>query len=260
MDTVTASPWDRLKLVGVGLGVAIGGFALGIAATLILLAIVVFGAGIQLTDPEFLILQLIGLQGIGFPLAGYAYLRYTGRSLRRFVPIRIPSLREVGLIVAGWIGALVAVGLVSYAIQSLGLVPAENAAGQVIMENPGFVPYLIPFVFLLNGPGEEFLFRGILQGRFRESFGPAGAIVLATLMFAPMHIVALVGSLSAALVTISILTVPSLVFGALYEYSGNFVVPALVHGLYNATLFGSVYAASEVQSLVHVPLFVHLPI
>jgi membrane protease YdiL (CAAX protease family) len=75
-----------------------------------------------------------------------------------------------------------------------------------------------------------------------------------------MHIVALVGSLSAALVTISILTVPSLVFGALYEYSENFVVPALVHGLYNATLFGSVYAASELQSVVHVPFLFSLPI
>ena len=245
MSTATASPWSRVKPVAVGFGIAVAGFALGIAVSLLLLVVIVLGFGIELSDPELLIVQLIGLQGIGFPVVGYAYLRYTGRRLRTFVPTRVPSLREVGLIVAGWLGALVAVGLVSYLIQLLGLVPAENAAGQVIMENPGFVPYLSPFVFLLNGPGEEFLFRGILQGRFRESFGPAAAIVLATLMFAPMHIVALVGSPSAALVTISILTVPSLVFGALYEYTQNFVVPALVHGLYNATLFGSVYIAAR---------------
>ena len=252
MHTETGSPWGRVKPVAVGLAIAIAGFVLGIAVSLLLLAIVIVGFGFDPSGPELLIVQLIGLQGIGFPVVGYAYLRYTGRDLRTFVPIRFPGLRDIGLIVGGWIGALVAVGAVGYLIQVLGLVPAQNAAGQVIMENPGFVPFLIPFVLLLNGPGEEFLFRGILQGRFRESFGPVTAIVLATLMFAPLHIVALVGSPSAALVTSSILTVPSLVFGALYEYSGNFVVPALVHGLYNATLFGSIYAAAEFQSVIAV--------
>jgi len=244
MHTATGSPWDRVKLVAVGLGVAVGGFVVGIGA-MIVLALLIFGLGVELSEPEFLIVSLIGLQGIGFPTVGYAYIRYTGRSLRTFVPMRVPGLRDIALVIGGWFGALMAVGLVSYLIQVLGLVPAQNSAGQIIMENPGFVPYLIPFVFLLNGPGEEFLFRGVLQGRFREAFGPVGAIVLATLMFAPMHIFSLVGSPEAALVTISILTVPSLVFGALYEYSGNFVVPALVHGLYNATLFGSVYLAAE---------------
>jgi membrane protease YdiL (CAAX protease family) len=244
MHTATESPWDRVKLVAVGLGVAVGGFVVGVGAILVL-ALLVFGLGVELSEPEFLIVSLIGLQGIGFPTVGYAYIRYTGRSLRTFVPVRVPGLRDIALIVGGWFGALIAVGLASYLIQTLGLVPAQNNAGQIISDNPGFVPYLIPFVFLLNGPGEEFLFRGVLQGRFREAFGPVGAIVLATLMFAPMHIFSLVGSPAAALVTISLLTVPSLVFGALYEYSGNFVVPALVHGLYNATLFGSVYLAAE---------------
>jgi membrane protease YdiL (CAAX protease family) len=244
MHTATESPWDRVKLVAVGLGVAVGGFVVGIGAILVL-AVLIFGLGVELSEPEFLIVSLIGLQGIGFPTVGYAYIRYTGRSLRTFVPVRVPGVRDIALIVGGWFGALMAVGLVSYLIQVLGLVPAQNSAGQVIMDNPGFVPYLIPFVFLLNGPGEEFLFRGVLQGRFREAFGPVGAIVLATLMFAPMHIFSLQGGLEAALVTISVLTVPSLVFGALYEYSGNFVVPALVHGLYNATLFGSIYLAAE---------------
>jgi len=244
MSTATGSPWGHVKLVGIGLGLAVGGFALGIGAIFVL-AFIIFGAGIELSEPEFLIVSLIGIQGIGFPLVGYGYVTYTGRSLRRFVPTHLPGLRQIGLIVAGWIGTLVAVGLVSSLIQLAGLVPAENSAGRIIMENPGFVPYLLPFVFLLNGPGEEFLFRGIIQGRFRETYGPAVAIVLATLMFAPMHILSLVGSPSAALVTISVLTVPSLIFGALYEYTGNFVVPAVVHGLYNATLFGSIYVAAR---------------
>jgi membrane protease YdiL (CAAX protease family) len=33
------------------------------------------------------------------------------------------------------------------------------------------------------------------------------------------------------------------VFGAVYEFTENLVVPALVHGAYNATLFSLLYVA-----------------
>ncbi|WP_336001404.1 CPBP family intramembrane glutamic endopeptidase [Halorientalis halophila] len=239
---VPALTWRRVGLIAAGLVLTIGGMILGTIAV-IGLAIAAFAAGLELSDTSFLLLSLIGVQGIGFPLVGFVYLRYRGRRVREFVPVRVPSLREVGVIVGGWIGALVLVGIVGVAIQVTGTTAAENQAGQIISENPGFVPYLLPFVFLLNGPGEEFLFRGVIQGQFREEFHPAAAIVLATMMFAPIHIFSLVGSLQAAAVTIGILTLPSLVFGAVYEYTDNFVVPALVHSLYNATLFGSIYLA-----------------
>jgi len=39
------------------------------------------------------------------------------------------------------------------------------------------------------------------------------------------------------------LTIPALVFGISYEYTNNIVVPALIHGLYNATLFTGLYLA-----------------
>jgi len=34
---------------------------------------------------------------------------------------------------------------------------------------------------------------------------------------------------------------PALVFGISYEYTDNIVVPSLIHGLYNATLFTGLY-------------------
>ncbi|MFB6083407.1 MAG: lysostaphin resistance A-like protein [Halorientalis sp.] len=245
MDIGTALPWRRLGLLAAGLGLTIGGIVLGVAVLFGLMAVLVLGFGLELSSRELLILNLIAVQGVGFPVAGYAYLRYRGRRVREFVPVAVPSLRQVGVIVGGWIGALVLVGIAGVVIQLTGTTAAENQAGQVVAENPKFVPYLLPFVFLLNGPGEEFLFRGVIQGRFREAFGPVAAIVLATLMFAPIHVFSFVEATpQAALVTISVLTVPSLVFGAVYEYTDNFVVPALVHGLYNATLFGSIYLSS----------------
>ena len=247
MDIGTAVSWRRAGLLAAGLGLTIGGIVLGVAVLFALMAVLILGLGLELSSQSLLILNLIAVQGVGFPVAGYAYLRYRGRRVWEFVPTTFPSLRQIGVIVGGWIGALVLVSIAGVIIQLTGTTAAENQAGQVVTENPEFVPYLLPFVFLLNGPGEEFLFRGVIQGRFREEFGPAAAIVLATLMFAPIHVFSFVGATpQAALVTISILTVPSLIFGAVYEITDNFTVPALVHGLYNATLFGSIYLSSLV--------------
>ncbi len=39
------------------------------------------------------------------------------------------------------------------------------------MENPDVLLLLIPASFLLIGPGEELLFRGVVQGRLRDYFG-----------------------------------------------------------------------------------------
>lgn len=238
-------PESRLRLIGLSLGLTVAAVVLGILV-LLLLAQLVAGAGIELSGPTQLVLSLVALQGIAFPVSGIVYLRWRGHDLS-FIPVSFPSLRQLGIVVGGWIGALLLVSAATAIVASLGGEAAQNQAGEVALENPGFIPYLIPLVFLLNGPGEELLFRGVIQGTLRERFGPAGAVILASLMFAPLHIIALTGSLQAALTTIAILFVPSLVFGATYELTDNFVVPALVHGLYNATLFGLVYLAATAE-------------
>ncbi|ESP89734.1 CPBP family intramembrane glutamic endopeptidase [Candidatus Halobonum tyrrellensis] len=115
--------------------------------------------------------------------------------------------------------------------------PATNEGAQAAAES-GLLVWIIPLSLLLIGPGEELLIRGIIQGSLRRRFSATGAIVLATAMFAPAHIVSLSGSLQAAALTISILSVSSLMFGLVYERTRNLSVPMLCHGLYNATLFG----------------------
>ncbi len=247
MDLARTVTKRRLLILGAMLGLTVASLVAGLVVVLGL-AVLVMGAGIELSGTGALILSLIGVQGIAFPTLGYVYLRYYGRTVREFVPTRVPSLSDIGVIVAGWLGSLGLLLLVANLVLTVSdTAPAQNQAAQTVAENPEFVPFLLPFVFLLNGPGEEFLFRGIIQGRFREDFSAPAAIVLATLMFAPIHVFSFVGaSPQAALLTISLLTVPSLVFGAIYEYTDNFVVPALVHGLYNATLFGSVYLTNVV--------------
>jgi membrane protease YdiL (CAAX protease family) len=245
METRTESSGSRLRLVGVCFGLAIGGMGLGIAV-LVLAALLVFAPlGLTISPTASLVLSLVAIQGIAFPGTALLYFRYTNRSLREFVPVAVPSLREIGITVSAWIGALVLVVIgANVVIQLVGTEPAGNAAAETAADNPEFIPVLIVLVFLLNAPGEELLFRGVIQGLLRERFGPVGAIGLATAAFAPIHITALIGSVEAALVTITILSIPSIVFGAVYELTDNIAVPTLVHALYNATLFAGLYAVS----------------
>ncbi|WP_390207728.1 CPBP family intramembrane glutamic endopeptidase [Halocatena marina] len=110
-------------------------------------------------------------------------------------------------------------------------------------ETPEALLVMIPVTILLIGPGEELLFRGIIQGSLRERFGPIVAIVLASVIFAAAHVTSLTGGLESRIITVALLIVPALVFAIAYERTGNLVVPALIHGLYNATLFSLQYAA-----------------
>ena len=119
-----------------------------------------------------------------------------------------------------------------------------SRADQQALRDTGTLVWLIPLSFLLIGPGEELLFRGVVQGRLRESFGPVGAVVLASAGFAPAHILALTGSVVQLAVSIAVLFVPALVFGAVYERTKNLTVPILIHGAYDATIFGIAYLCS----------------
>lgn len=235
-DSGDATPsGSKLRAVLVAFGVAVIGFVVGLAVSLVLMGVWV-ALGFELTTSALLVLGLVGLQGIGFGLVAYAYIRFSGLSFD-FVPVSVPSRRDVGYVLGGYVGAFVLVVVTLVVVTSVfATEPATNEGAQAAVES-GLLLWMIPASLLLVGPGEELLFRGIIQGSLRRHFSAAGAIVLATAMFAPAHILSLSGSPQAAALTISILTVPSLVFGFVYERTQNLVVPALCHGLYNATLF-----------------------
>jgi membrane protease YdiL (CAAX protease family) len=228
----------RLRAVGVGAAITVAGFLaavpLGFAAGA---AADLFGVDFSLTTG--FVLSTILLQGVAFPLTAFGYLRLRGLSFS-FVKARLPTLRDVLWIVTGYILVLVLAFSLFALIISLDA-PTATRTDQAALQDPGTLIWLIPLSLLVIGPGEELLFRGIIQNRLRESFGPVGAIVFASATFAPAHLLALTGSLQALAVTISLLFVPALIFGVTYELADNLVVPSVIHGAYNATIFGLVY-------------------
>lgn len=229
---------SSMATVVVAAGVAFGGFLLGIGV-IIGAGLVVRGLGVELGSVGVILVGLVGLQGVAFPTVAGAYL--WGRRLSlSWVGLRLPTRRDLAWVVGGYVLAFTLVIVLVTAITAADAPTAERADQQLLM-NPDVLLVLIPLAFLAIGPGEELLFRGIIQSSLREQFSAPTAIVLASAMFAPAHIVSLIGSPTALLVSVSVLFVPSLVFGAAYERTGNILVPALIHGAYNATIFGFIY-------------------
>ena len=236
--SATVGMRGRVRAVGVGAAIAVAGFLVGLVLSAAGLAVrAVFDINLSLTAG--FVLGVVLLQGIAFPVTAFGYLRLRGLSFS-FVKARLPSLRDGLWIVSGYVLVFVLVIGSLFVAVSLDA-PTASRADQGALQDPETLIWLIPLSLLVIGPGEELLFRGVIQSRLRESFGPVGAIVLAGTMFAPAHILALTGSLQALAVTIAILFVPALVFGVVYELTDNLVVPAVVHGAYNATIFGMLY-------------------
>ncbi|MFB9807913.1 type II CAAX prenyl endopeptidase Rce1 family protein, partial [Haladaptatus pallidirubidus] len=230
---------SRALFAAVGLG--FGGYAF--AVILVLLAAgALLALGVPVLDRPSLTVavSIVMGQGVAFGLFALRYLRYTGRGFD-YIKVRVPNLNDFGWTVGGFVvfyGGLIAVSVV---LTTFGIQSAQNEIATLGEQDPRVFLLLIPLSFLLIGPGEELLYRGVVQERLRESFGRWPAIALASLIFAFVHVFSLQGQDTGIIVYLGILFVLSPILGAAYEYTRNLVVPALIHGAFNALQFGLAY-------------------
>jgi hypothetical protein len=221
------------------------GPVIALASGVAVLAIDAVSGGLSLAAS--VVLTLIFGQYVAFGGLALAYLSWRGfdrEGIVSYLGVRLPSLKEIGIVLGGWVVILILILVVSTVVQLLGTETASNQSAELAMGNPAIIPLFIAASFLVIGPCEEILYRGVVQGRLRESLPAAPSIALASGIFAVIHVMALTGGLSARLTTVGILFVPSLVFGAVYEYTENLVVPALLHGLHNAVIFTVLYVTA----------------
>jgi len=80
-------------------------------------------------------------------------------------------------------------------------------------------------VSLLAGVGEELLFRGVIQAGLGEIWSPAAGVLIASLLYGAAHAV------SPSYLVLA--TLMGLYLGALFHFSGNLLVPMIVHALYD---------------------------
>jgi membrane protease YdiL (CAAX protease family) len=214
-----------------------GGSLLGLAAREALSSF-----GVELSVIPRTVLSTVLLQGVAFGGLSALYLSYRDLSAREYLGLRTPDLEGWMYVVAGYVLAFVAAISVAYVVVFLlDLSPAQNRAAELGREDPRVFLVLAVLAFVLIGPGEELLFRGVVQNRLREAFSAPVAILLATAIFAAVHWSSLAGPVSGRVLTITMLFVPGIVLGVVYEATDNLVVPSLIHGAYNATLFMLAY-------------------
>ncbi|MDS0478406.1 type II CAAX endopeptidase family protein [Natrinema sp. 1APR25-10V2] len=230
---------SRFQSVASAIGLTYGSYVAGAIVILAVATVVgLFGVDLASRPALRLVLSTFFLQGVTF--GGIAILYLKGRDLGfGFVPVRSPDKRDGAVIVGGSIAILGLLFVASLVITALGLNSAQNQIVEVGRQNPSVFLLLIPLQFLLVGPGEELLFRGLVQGTLRENLHPARAIILASALFASIHLFSLSGE--GKLVYIGIAFVLALVLGVAYEYTDNLAVPAVIHGTYNAVQFAGAY-------------------
>ena len=209
---------------GVLVGVAEGGLqALGLSSE---------------STPAVFELTQTGVNFLGLFVASLAYLYW--RDGWSMIGFGRPTIRDLGVVAGGAILLIVSIVALEAVLSQIGLAPDENVAVETGRENPELFLYYIPIVLLLNSPAEELLFRGVVQGLFRQAYGVVPGILAAGAVFGAIHYLALAGQGSAA-AYVGIAVVSGVILGALYEYTENILVPIVVHAAWNVLVYLNLY-------------------
>ena len=228
---------DRPFAIYTVLALAFFAFLLGQAVSLA----VIFLFGVDLPI-RVLIPVLFVVEYLGYVLVAVGFLYVTRRGVE-YLDIRLPTGRELGMLVGG-VGLSFGIWLAaSTAVAELGLPAADHAAFDVEEDaSPRLLLSLVPLMLLVNGPVEELLYRNVIQKYLAERFSPPVAIGVASAVFALAHVPAyFTAGIGPLVVTLSLLFLISAVWGVIFARTGSLFIVAGIHGLYNAILVLGLY-------------------
>jgi membrane protease YdiL (CAAX protease family) len=233
-DSDRENPWSHegsgaVRAILVAAGLTVAGILVSLVGGLaFIIPLIILEVDVQSAGP-FLALTAVGQ--VGFLAVGYLYARVSGL----IVYVSRPSLREVAIALAGVLGALVVVTVASAVFAALGLVPG-SVIGDAAFEDSTLLLGLAALSIALVAPAEEFLYRGVIQGRLRWSFGSVGAVVASSVLFGAIHLGNYRGDPAAVVSGAVVIACGGLVFGTLYERTRNLAVPIVAHAVYNTLL------------------------
>ncbi len=216
-------------------GVTFLAFLLSVLVGVIFLVPLLFlGYGIGNT----LVLVGITIVGqIGFLVVGYLYIY-----LRKIkVPINPPSRSDLLHIGGGTILVLITAIVLSRVLLLFDLMP-QSVIEDIGKTDPTFLLILAILSIVLIAPAEELLFRGAIQGRLRQNFGPLPAILTASFLFGSLHLGNYDGGFLLPIIAGAFLIVViGLILGVLYKRTKNLLVPIFVHAVYNIVILVTSY-------------------
>lgn len=252
MSQSTADRWNPQRFVASALVMAavgaLGLFAIGVWAIVIdAVGATVLGVP-ELDEGGEQIASSLGV-GAGTLMVTAGYVAWTDRTWG-FVDLERPALGDVVWAIAGVFALLGLVAVISAIAAYFDVAVASHVISEAAADDPRILLPLIPLSILVVGPGEELLYRNVVQKHLYAHAPRWAAIVAASVVFAGVHILAYSGNdtVGAVAVTLASIFVLSLVLGLVYAHTENLLVPAFVHGTYNAYTFASEYA--ELVSVV----------
>ena len=225
---------SNIRAVSVGIGLTLLGLLFG-GIFAVLAAAPLFLMGFEFESTPVLLALLIGSQ-LGFIGAGYLYVR----RYRLNVHFRRIDRNDVILIAGGVIGALVFATAAFFIFDLIGVTP-DAILEELVSDDPMLAIWLAILSVFIVAPAEEYLFRGVIQGRLRKSFSAPLAIVGASLLFASIHFGNFVGEIGVIVAWSLVIGGVGMIFGVLYEKTRSLTVPIIAHGLYNFIIFVTGY-------------------
>jgi membrane protease YdiL (CAAX protease family) len=163
----------------------------------------------------------------------------------------------------GFYGAFTALGLLaSYAIIFVltSFDPAAlnllNRPNPVLHVSPEYAWIMVGVSFLIVGPAEEYLFRGFVFGGLLCLFKNRHWLVLSlvsSVFFAAVHLYyGLVYGVASAIAFTDLVTFGMAMCVTYYLSGGNLLLPAVIHGAYDATGFLGVATSSQIGTVLRV--------
>ncbi|APX95262.1 CPBP family intramembrane glutamic endopeptidase [Natronorubrum daqingense] len=225
---------DRLTLTVEMIALAVVGL-FGMSIAYLFLELPVMLAVGEPTATQQMTLEYLST-GVGLGAVAAGYLAYREHDWS-FIDLEWPTRWTVAWIV---VGSLLIIGVnigASSLMTFAGIEGSEHSLTQDILENPSLLVIIVPAMVLIVGPFEELLYRNVVQKSLYSTFSRTGAVVVASVVFTLVHIIAYAtAGAGEILASLSLLFVLSLILGGLYARTENLLVPALAHGCYNAVV------------------------
>jgi membrane protease YdiL (CAAX protease family) len=163
----------------------------------------------------------------------------------------------------GFYGAFTALGLLASYVILLVLTNFDSAAlnllhkpNPVLHVSPEYAWIMVGVSLLIVGPAEEYLFRGFVFGGLLSFFKNRHWLIwslVSSVFFAAAHLYyGLVYGIASALVFTDLVTFGMAMCVTYYLSGGNLLVPAVVHGAYDATGFLGVATSSQIGTVLRV--------
>jgi len=232
--------WARLRATAVALVVGFLGF---VVSSVVGVVLAVPSSAIGNGSLSLRVALLTAGSGVGLVLFTVVYLRYRDLGWD-YLDVARPDRSDVVYAVGGLVVLFVAAGIVSATFQQLGLPSATSSIERLAedVDRPVFLLVLIPLSFLAIGPGEELVYRNVVQKYLYDAFSRRTAVVVASVAFAAVHFSQYADpNPVATLSTLFVVFVLSFVLGYTYYRTENLLVPVFIHGAFNAIQFLLLY-------------------